>query len=81
MLIKDYFKNIDPKFKNYSFSGLSFNSKDCKKNYIFFAIKGKNYDGNDFIKNAIKNGAKIIIYEKKFQGLKKKHTLFKITKY
>ena len=37
-----------------------------KKNFIFFAIKGSNYDGNDFIKEAIKNGAKVIVSEEKF---------------
>ena len=34
-----------------------------KKKYIFFAIKGNSVDGNKFIKNAIKNGSKIIISE------------------
>ena len=41
-----------------------------KKNSIFFAIKGNNFDGHDFIKEAIKKGSKIIVHEKKFTGLK-----------
>ena len=56
MFIGNYFKNINIKFKNHLFSGLSFNSSYCKKNYIFFAIKGNNLDGNKFIDRAIKKG-------------------------
>ena len=49
MLIGNYFKNINLSFKNHKFSGLSFNSNNCKKNYIFFSIKGNNLNGNKFI--------------------------------
>ena len=70
MLIGKYFKKIKPEFKKHYFSGISFNSKLCKKNNIFFAIKGNKIDGNKFINNAIFNGAKTIIYNKKFQGFK-----------
>ena len=37
--------------------GLTNNSSKVKKGYIFFAFKGENYDGNDFIEDAFKNGA------------------------
>ena len=70
MLIGKYFKKIDTKYKNHFFSGLSFNSLTCKKNNIFFAIKGNVIDGHNFIKNAIKNGAKTIISNHSFEGLK-----------
>jgi len=40
MLIGYYFKNLNLKYKNHFFSGLSFNSLACKRNNIFFAIKG-----------------------------------------
>ena len=40
MLLKDFFPNINKKFQNFKFSGIAFNSKEVKKNYIFFAIKG-----------------------------------------
>ena len=69
MLIGNYFKHINSKFKNHLFSGLSFKSSYCKKNYIFFAIKGTNLDGNRFIDQAIKKGAKTIV-SNKYQGLK-----------
>ena len=64
MFLKDYLPNLNKKFKNLSFSGLAFNSKDVKKNYIFIAIKGDKFDGNNYINDAIKNGAKIIISSK-----------------
>ena len=75
MLIGNYFKNINLKFKDHFFSGLSFNSSKCKKNMIFFAIKGNNFDGNKFIKHAIKNGARTIVSNAKYEG-KKNDVLF-----
>jgi murE/murF fusion protein len=70
MLIGDYFKNIKSEYKNYFFSGISFNSLGTKKNNIFFAVKGVKTDGRNYITSAIKKGAKIIISENKFEGLK-----------
>ena len=66
MLLGNYIKNVDKKFKKFFFSGISFDSASVKKNYIFFAIKGNSFDGNQFISKAIKNGSKIVISEKKF---------------
>ena len=70
MLIGSYFKNLNLKCKNHFFSGLSFNSLTCKKNNIFFAIKGTEIDGKKFIKDAIKKGARTIVSNQKFIGLK-----------
>ena len=70
MFLGDYFQNIKSIYKKFFFSGISFDSTQIKKNYIFFAIKGNKVDGNSFITSAISNGAKIIITEKKINGLK-----------
>ena len=70
MLIGNYFKNINLKFKNHFFSGLSFDSSKCKKNHIFFAIKGNKFDGNKFINDAIKKGAKTVVSNGKYEGIK-----------
>ena len=70
MLLGDYFQNIKTTYKKFFFSGISFDSAQVKKNYIFFAIKGNKVDGNNFISSAISNGAKIIITEKKINGFK-----------
>ena len=61
MFLKDYFPDLKRKYYNTKFAGISFNSESVKKNFIFFAIKGDKHDGNNFIKKAINNGAKIII--------------------
>ena len=67
MQLKDYIPNIDKKFRKVSFSGISFESSKVKKNHIFFAIKGNNIDGNNFIPVAIKKGSRIIVSEKKIK--------------
>ena len=71
MLLGNYFTNIDNSKKNFFFSGISFNSKDIKKDNIFFAIKGNHFDGNKFISIAIKKGSKIIISEKRITNPQK----------
>ena len=75
MIIGNFIKGIKLKDKNYHFSGLCFNSAKCKKDNIFFAIKGSKINGNKFINDAIQKGAKIIISNLKFEGIKK-NTLF-----
>ena len=70
MQLKYYIPNVDFKYRDIFFSGISFNSSKVRKNYIFFAIKGNKVDGNNYINDAIKNGAKIIVTEKKI--IKKK---------
>ena len=65
MLLGNYFDKINKNYKNFSFSGISFNTKGIKKNNIFFAIKGNSIDGNKFIPKAIKKGSKIIVSETK----------------
>jgi len=41
--------------------GLTNNSSKVKKGFIFFAYKGDNYDGNEFIEDAFNNGACLAI--------------------
>ena len=74
MYLKDFFPNLNKKFNNVIFSGISFDSSKIKKNYIFFALKGNKFDGNDYIEDAIKNGAKIIVSEKRYK--KKTNVIF-----
>ncbi len=70
MQIGNYFKKTNLNYKDHYFSGLCFNSLTCKRNDIFFAIKGNEIDGNHYIKSAIRNGARTIISNQKYQGLK-----------
>ncbi len=76
MLLKDYFPNLDKKYHKLSFKGIAFNSKEVKKGYIFFAFKGNNTDGNFFVKDAIKNGSRIIITDKLKSNVWKNNILF-----
>ena len=39
MLLGDYFQNIQDSYKNVFFSGISFDSNQIKKNYIFLQLK------------------------------------------
>ena len=71
MIIENFIKGIELKYKNQYFSGICSDSSKCKKDNIFFAIKGTKIDGNKFINHAIQRGAKIIISNKKFKGIKK----------
>ena len=71
MIIGNFIKGIKSEYRNHYFSGLNFNSSKCKKDNIFFAIKGNKIDGNKFINHAIQKGAKTIISNQKFVGIKK----------
>ncbi len=70
MRLGDHFKQIRKKYHNIFFSGISYDHRKIKKNYIFFAVKGNNLDGNTFIPLAIKKGCKIIVSEKNFDEYK-----------
>ena len=58
MLLGDYFQNIQSSYKQFFFSGISFDSFKIKKNNIFFSIKGNNIDVNDFISFVISKAQK-----------------------
>ncbi len=47
----------DVAVKNINYNGVSIDSRNIKKNNLFFAIKGKKNDGHKFIKEALKKGA------------------------
>ena len=76
MLLGNVLKNISKKYRSIQFKNIRFNSKDCKPNDIFFAIRGNNSNGNNYIYDAINNGAKIIVSNLKLQGFNKNKILF-----
>ena len=75
MFVGKFFKNINQKNKKHYFSGLSFNSKNIKKNNIFFAIQGNSVNGNRYIHEAIKKGATTIVSNLNL-SVKKKGVLY-----
>ncbi len=55
---------VQGKSKGVTFSGISIDTRTIKRNELFLAIKGNNFDGHNFIKKAVKKGAKGIIFSK-----------------
>ncbi|WP_243298934.1 UDP-N-acetylmuramoyl-L-alanyl-D-glutamate--2,6-diaminopimelate ligase [Bacillus litorisediminis] len=49
-------------------TGITDNSKDIKKGYLFIAIKGYSSDGHEYIEEAVQKGASAIIGEKKIDS-------------
>ena len=83
MLLKNLIKNISKDKENISISGITSNSNEVKKKFIFFAIKGNKLNGEKFIKDAIKKGASVIICsqnckfkDKKIQIIKTKNVRY-----
>ena len=65
--IKDISKALGVKVAysvNMDICGVSIDTRTIKKNELFIAIKGDNFDGNEFTLMAEKQGAAIIIAEK-----------------
>ena len=65
MLLKNLIKNIPESKKKIIVSGISSNSKQIKRNYVFFAIRGEKTNGEKFIKEAIRKGASTIVCSNK----------------
>ena len=49
---------------NKSINGITDNSKNVKNNFLFFAIEGNDFDGHNFIEDAISNGSNTIVCTK-----------------
>ena len=67
MLLKKLINNPPKKNKNINIRGLAVDSKKVKKGYIFFAIRGLKQNGENYINDAIRKGAIVIVCSKKFQ--------------
>lgn len=53
--------NLKQLFEKYNIQGLSTDSRTVKENKAFFALKGQHVDGNNFIKDVLNKGIKLII--------------------
>ena len=62
-LIKVTSGRLVHRLRTKSVRGVSIDSRSIKKGELFIAIKGNNFDGHDFIAQAIKKGASCIIYQ------------------
>ncbi len=73
MLFKDLIQNVElrsysPSLDNVEISDIKIDSRLVKKGDLFIALSGTNYDGNNFIDDAIANGASIIMTDKDLHG-------------
>lgn len=63
MFLSDFFQNAP----NIEIQQLSSDSRIPMKDAIFFCLQGVGYDGHDYIDEAIRNGAKVIVYDKEIE--------------
>ena len=67
MKLKRIIENLEIKkivnFKNYNIKSITHISEDVVSDSIFICIKGNNYDGNDYVLDAVNKGAKCIVTE------------------
>ena len=74
----DLAKFLNKKIKfNALIKSISTDTRSLKKNSLFIAIKGENFDGNDFVDEALSKGANIIIADnKRFKDNKDKRIIW-----
>ena len=70
----DFLKKMEGAF------GVCIDDRTIKKGDLFIAIKGKNFDGHDFIESAVSKGASGVVVSDKQQALEYKGLLVKDTK-
>lgn len=63
---------------NKEISGIAYDSREVKDNYIFVAISGFTVDGHDFTQKAIENGARVLIVEKDIDLNREDITILKV---
>ena len=74
MLLKKIIKNLPIDFQNINIKGLSLDSRQIKKNYLFFAVKKKGFDNKRYILDAISKGARAVICNHEHKVKKKKNS-------
>ena len=67
MKLKEIIQKCDSDFEiinyqNQEIRGISINSREIRNNYIFGAIRGSNYNGEEFIKDLLKKKISLSFY-------------------
>ena len=65
MLFKELIGEVKTNFDEYDIKGITCDSRKVKEGYVYVCIKGAINDGHDFALSAEKNGAAVIIAERK----------------
>ena len=77
MLLEKLINNLSPKKKKINIRGLSNDSRKIKKDFIFFAVKGIQFNGEKFIKKAVKKGASVLVCSRNCKYENKKITIIR----
>lgn len=56
--------NLDEKFKDLTINGVSTDTRKIKPKQLFIPLKGENFNGHDFLKEAIEKGAIAALWDK-----------------
>ena len=78
MLLKKIIKNLPIETQKINIKGMSLDSRQIKKNYLFFAVKGRESNGKDYIDSAIRKGACAIVCDKNYKIKNKKVPIIKV---
>ena len=62
--------NIKPSIADTKINNIKTDSKKVKKDDLFIALKGRKYDGNEYVLEAIKNGAILCITDRNIEDVK-----------
>jgi UDP-N-acetylmuramoyl-tripeptide--D-alanyl-D-alanine ligase len=63
--------------KDIKILNISTDTRELKPQSLFFAIKGHKFNGNDYVENALKKGACLVITDsKRFKGSNKKRIIY-----
>ncbi len=66
MKLSELFKGYKiENFFDFEVKGISYDSREVKDDFVFFAIEGERVDGHNFVNGAIKNGATAIVVQRK----------------
>jgi len=63
-----YRGSISPDFANVNIQGICCDSRHARKGCLFVALRGPRCDGSDFIKDAVKKGACVIVAPPSYQS-------------
>ena len=78
MLLKKIIKNLSISIPKINIKGLSLDSRQIKKGYLFFAIKGTKYNGENYIVTAARKGAKAVVCDMRCKIKNKKISIIRV---
>ena len=78
MLLKKIIKDLPVEIQKINIKELSLDSRQVKNNYLFFAVNGTEFNGEDYIISAIRKGAKAIVCDVNCKISKKKIPIIKV---